>query len=177
MSKRYRKPSVPRTKRTLIGYDKMNDVPVVIDTNVPDLSGSREPQQSFPDGEKFLWTCRHCEATTRVGQKVCSTCNKDIDKVIDNVERQESYEQHECSCCKCDRLTVTDDEISYDYSDCDCICEHKPQNINAVTDAQWKPNRYDTLIVETDDKFCIVCFIALPTSVKDSWRKCEMCRA
>ena len=89
MSKRYRNSSVPKTKRTLVGYDKLNDVPVVIDTRVPDLSGSREPTIEVEDGDKYLWTCRFCQATTKVGRKVCSLCNKDADAVIKIADKVE----------------------------------------------------------------------------------------
>ena len=172
MGKRHRKPSVPRTKRTLVGYDKLNDVPVVIDTRVPDLNGSREPQLPVEDGDKYKWTCRLCEATTKVGQKLCSLCSRDADKVIDTVDNTEAIEQHikNCDCCICEL-----DELD----DCECLCNYavNPDKSN-VTDGQWKPNdRYDYIIVEKPDAQCIECFIVLPVKLaQDGLRKCEHCR-
>ncbi len=132
MSKRYRNSSVPKTKRTLVGYDKLNDVPVVIDTRVPDLSGSREPTIAVEDGDKYLWTCRFCQATTKVGRKVCSLCNKDASKVIKTVDDTEAREQH-IKNCDCDDACIY--EVHLDKDD--------------VRDGQWKPNdRYDYIIIE-----------------------------
>jgi len=179
MSKQYRKPSVPRTKRTLVGYDKLNDVPLVIDTNIPDLSGTREPQQNIPDGDKYLWTCRFCQATTKVGRKVCSLCNRDADTVIKIADKVDEYTEHKenCDCCTCDVLEITDDEITLTY-DCNCICIYEPQNIESVRDGQWKPsNRYDTYVIEVNEPKCIECFIILPIEfVTNGLRKCESCR-
>jgi len=172
MGKRHRKPSVPRTKRTLVGYDKLNDVPVVIDTRVPDLTGSREPRLSVEGGDKYKWTCRLCEATTKVGQKLCSLCSRDADKVIDTVENIEAIEQHikNCDCCICEL-----DELD----DCECLCNYavNPDKPNVV-DGQWKPNdRYDYIIVEKPDAKCIECFIVLPVEfAQKGLRKCEHCR-
>ena len=161
MGKRHRKPSVPRTKRTLVGYDKLNDVPVVIDTRVPDLNGSREPQLPVEDGDKYKWTCRLCEATTKVGQKLCSLCNRDADKVIKIVDDTEAREQHIKDC------------------DCDGVCDYEVHlEKDAVRDGQWKPNsRYDYIIVEKPVVQCIECFIVLPVKfAKNGLRKCEHCR-
>lgn len=161
MGKRHRKPSVPRTKRTLVGYDKLNDVPVVIDTRVPDLNGSREPQLPVEDGDKYKWTCRLCEATTKVGQKLCSLCSRDADKVIKIVDDTEAREKHIKDC------------------DCDDVCIYEVHlEKDAVRDGQWKPNdRYDYIIVEKPDAQCIECFIVLPVKLaQDGLRKCEYCR-
>lgn len=179
MSKRYRNSSVPKTKRTLVGYDKLNDVPVVIDTRVPDLSGSREPTIEVEDGDKYLWTCRFCQATTKVGRKVCSLCNKDADAVIKIADKVEEYTEHKnkCDCCTCDVLKVTDDEITVTHN-CNCVCIHEPQNIESVTDGEWKPNdRYDYIIIEAEKPQCIECFIILPLEfVSKGYRKCNDCR-
>lgn len=172
VSKRYRNSSVPKTKRTLVGYDKLNDVPVVIDTRVPDLSGSREPTIAVEDGDKYLWTCRFCQATTKVGRKVCSLCNKDASKVIKTVDDTEAREQHikNCDCCICEL-----DELD----DCECICNYAINPDKAtVTDGQWKPNdRYDYIIIEAEKPQCIECFIILPIEfVSKGYRKCNDCR-
>jgi len=161
VSKRYRNSSVPKTKRTLVGYDKLNDVPVVIDTRVPDLSGSREPTIEVEDGDKYLWTCRFCQATTKVGRKVCSLCNKDASKVIKTVDDIEAREQH-IKDCKCDGACIY--EVHLDKDD--------------VRDGQWKPNdRYDYIIIEAEKPQCIECFIILPLEfVSKGYRKCNDCR-
>tara|TARA_Y100000114_G_scaffold25788_1_gene21553 strand:+ start:968 stop:1504 length:537 start_codon:yes stop_codon:yes gene_type:complete len=175
--KNYKKASVPRGKRIAVAYDKKRDAVIVVDSSIPDLNGTRQPIQEIPDGDKFLWECRFCGATTKVGRKVCSLCNKDISLAIKAMDKIDEYKQHvqNCECCSCEPdIIIKKDVIEVEYDECDCICSHEPL-IPSVRDGRWKPAQRWDYVADEKNNVCSVCFIVLPLS-QGNRRKCDSCR-
>ncbi len=82
VSKRYKKPSVPRTKRV---YDEDNNT--IIDTGIPNLNGVREYTQPVHNAVDKSSVCKYC-AKNLVRGYICRDC-RELEKPVKSTSIEE----------------------------------------------------------------------------------------
>ena len=156
MSKSYRKPTNPTTKKAFVGIDKDNGKDIFIDTGLPVIASTSEFMRDVEGADEPTHDCIACSKRTSVLSSRCQEC-RDNDKDLSDKMR---------------RLTkLTREGIVYEDN-------KMPLVPNGVRDGEWSPNKsFDERIVEEEtNKLCTNCFIVLPKAFGLK-RLCESCRA
>lgn len=84
MAKRYKKPSVPRTKRVYNDEDK-----TIMDTRIPDLNGVREYTQPVHNAIDKTSVCKYCSKSIVRGY-ICYDC-RDLETPV----KKQSFEERQ----------------------------------------------------------------------------------
>ena len=151
MSKKYRNSITPTTKKAFVGVDENNGSLIFTDTGLPLIKGTNEYQRNVEGIDYPTHECVSCSKRTDVITPRCYEC-REQDKELEQKMKRLS------------RLTR------------EGIVPEDTDNIFGVIDAEWKPNGFDTKVVEEANKLCTNCFIVLPKAFGRK-RLCENCRA
>jgi len=156
MSKSYRKPTVPSTKKVIVGVDEDTGNIIYEDTRLPVITTQSEFIQEAP--VKYIdRECISCGVKfgldTDIEYKRCFEC-RSLDKELEN---------------KMTRLARLSREG---------IVPEKDTGILGVKHAGWQPNQWDKISFDRGketNKVCSSCYVVLPLSY-GSKRLCESCR-
>jgi len=154
MSKSYRKPTVPSTKRAIVGVDEDTGEIIYEDTRLPVINTQSEFIQEAP--VKYIdRVCISCDSKfgldTDIEYERCYEC-RTLDKELEDKMKRLARLTRE-------GIVPVDDSLG-------------------VKDASWKPNSWDKISFDRGketNKLCSSCYIVLPLGY-GAKRLCESCR-